>query len=161
VTYTDVDRKRLQTHARENALKLARKISDPLDRVGDNLVYKKKPRTKSQSFNGYPYIHVDGVNVQNTNKTADGGLVEYTADIKLHVWGREDNEDGQDAFDQIVDELIYLLTGPEKATLNKESGMTAPNILRNVPFTGNLEKDQPVSRQEIQFRTDLHIDVQA
>jgi len=158
--YADVERKRMKTTAREIVTDLLENIDDPLDRpTGDVLYSKRRPRTKSQEFEGYPYIHVDGINIQNIGATDGGTLVEYTVDVEFHVWGREDTDDQVAAHDSIVDQVIEILTGPEKAVLARESGMTEPNIIRNVDFTGVRQKDQPVQRQEVEFRTDVHKDM--
>jgi len=154
--YADIDKRLMKSTAKDAAETLVSKIDDPTDRLHGDLFYRKKPRVKSQSFGGYPYIHLDGVNIINSNASADGTLVEFTVDIELHVWGREDTEDGPEDADAIVSQLLYLLTGPEKANLSEGTGMTAPNIIRNVDFTGINQKDQPVTRQEMEFRTTIH-----
>lgn len=156
MAYEELTPKRLKSAAKASAKHLFQKIDDPVDRVDNDFVYTKKPRTKSQSFGGYPYIHIDGVNIINSNTSADGTLVNFTVDIEVHAWGTEESIEDVENHDEIVDQIIYLLTGPEKATLQAETGMTQPNIIRNVDFTGIREKDQPVTRQEIEFRTTIH-----
>lgn len=156
MAYEQLEPKKLKSAAKASARHLFEMIDDPADRVGSQLVYTKKPRTKSQSFDGYPFIHIDGVNIINSNSTVDGTLESFTVDIEVHAWGSETSVDAVEQHDQIVDQIIYLLTGPEKADLQAQTGMTRPNIIRNVDFTGIEEKDQPVTRQEIEFRTTIH-----
>jgi len=156
MTYQDLEPRKLKTLAKNNAETLLNNIDDPADRFNADFIYRRKPRTKSTDFDGYPYIHIDGVNIINTDSSTDGTAVEFTVDIELHVWGTEETDEDVENFDKIVDQLIYYLTGPEKARLAREAGMTEPNIIRNVDFTGIEEKDQPVTRQELEFRTDIH-----
>ena len=156
MSYTELKPKKLKTIAKKNAEKLFNNIDDPEDRFNSELVYTRKPRTKSTDFDDYPFIHIDGVNIINTDSSTDGTAVEFTVDIEIHVWGSEETDEDVQKTDEIIDQAIYLLTGPEKAVLAQEAGMTEPNIIRNVDFTGIEEKDQPVTRQEIEFRTDIH-----
>lgn len=159
MAYDEVTAEKIKTIAKKNAVELLNKVDDPADRRNADFIYKKKPRTKSQSFDGYPYIHIDGVNPINVSSTADGGLVRFTVDIEFHIWGTEETEEQIDRFDSIVDQITFLVTGPEKINLGTDAKMTQPNIIRNVDFTGIREKDQPVLRQEIEIRTEIHVDM--
>lgn len=156
MAYNSIDKEKLRSGAKEAAKTLFQKVDDPKDRYNADFVYERRPRTKSPDFDGYPYIHIDNVNVVNVGSTADSGLVEFTVDIAAHLWGSEETDEEVDAFDEVNDQIIYLLTGPEKITLGQETSMTEPNILRNQGFTGIRDKDQPVSRQELEFRVNLH-----
>ena len=143
--------------SRENAENLAGQIDDPANRPEGQLVYKSKPRVKSQSFNGYPFIVVEQFQLNDFQDTVNNLNTEWDFDVELHVFGRENNETQLNQFENILNQLTALTQTDIKHELNKNAGISRLQVIRQNRLTGINEKDQPIIRYEYVIRGKLHV----
>ena len=142
---------------RKNAENLAGQIDDPANRPAGQLVYKSKPRVKSQRFNGYPFIVVEQFQLNDFQDTVNNLNTEWDFDVELHVFGRENNEKQLNQFENILNQLTALTQTDKKHELNKKAGISRLQVIRQNRLTGINEKDQPIIRYEYVIRGKLHV----
>ena len=150
---------KLASTGRKNARALANQIGDPVNRPSGQMVYDSMPRVKSQGFNGYPFIVVEEYTFNDIGDTVNGLNTEYDFDVELHIYGLEESEDDLMAMDEILDELNYLVKGPNSVRLGAEARLARPQFIRQNRLTGINEKDQPVVRYEVEIRGKLHLNM--
>ena len=150
---------KLASTGRKNARALANQIGDPVNRPSGQMVYDSMPRVKSQGFNGYPFIVVEEYTFNDIGDTINGLNTEYDFDVELHIYGLEESEDDLMAMDQILDELNYLVKGPNSVRLGAEARLARPQFIRQNRLTGINEKDQPIVRYEVEIRGKLHLNM--
>ena len=150
---------KLASMGRRNARALANQISDPVNRPSGQMVYDSMPRVKSQGFNGYPFIVVEEYTFNDIGDTVNGLNTEYDFDVELHIYGLEESESDLMAMDEILDELNYLVKGPNSVRLGAEARLARPQFIRQNRLTGINEKDQPIVRYEVEIRGKLHLNM--
>ena len=150
---------KLASTGRKNARALANQIGDPVNRPSGQMVYDSMPRVKSQGFNGYPFIVVEEYTFNDIGDTVNGLNTEYDFDVELHIYGLEESEEDLMAMDEILDELNYLVKGPNSVRLGAEARLARPQFIRQNRLTGINEKDQPIVRYEVEIRGKLHLNM--
>ena len=158
-TYREFTPQKLASIGRKNAQGLSNQISDPVNRPDGQMVYDSMPRVKSQSFNGYPFIVVEEYTFNDIGDSVNGLNTEYDFDVELHIYGLEESESDLMAMDEILDELNYLIKGPNVLKLGRDAKLARPQFIRQNRLTGINEKDQPVVRYEVEIRGKLHLNM--
>ena len=149
----------LHTDIRKNAEKILGFIDDPANRPGGQLVYRSMPRVKSQSFNGYPFIVMEDLTFNDTNETVNGFNTVYDIDLEFHVYGLEETEEDFKQVDSIADQLNFAVKGSDFIEVSTELGLANPSFIRQNRLTGINEKDQPITRYEVEIRGRLHLNM--
>jgi len=157
--YNKFTPRKLGSTGRENARKILSFVDDPANRRDGELVYDSMPRVKSQGFDGYPFIVIEEYTFNDIGDSLNALNTQYDFDIEFHVYGLEDTAEDLDKMDEIIDQINYLVKGPNRVRLGQEAEIARPQFIRQNRLTGINEHDQPYVRYEFEIRGKLHINM--